>query len=199
MTKIKVLVEGYASEKNGTASSTATLIQTSNLNIIVDPGIDRPKLLDALENNYLSLDDINYVIATHTHLDHCALAGIFPSAKIIDSDEICTQDGHFQSHDGKIPDTDIKIISTPGHDQFHCSVLVDTKDDKIVVAGDLFWWWDEEAHSTDRDNLINRPDPYVKNTDDLKLSRQKIIELADYIIPGHGKMFKSPKNRKEIK
>jgi hypothetical protein len=40
---------------------------------------------------------------------------------------------------------------------------------------------------------MNLKDPYVKNEKDLKESRKKVLEIADYIIPGHGKMFKVQK------
>jgi len=37
---------------------------------------------------------------------------------------------------------------------------------------------------------MKHKDPYVKNKEDLMKSRKKVVEIADYIIPGHGKMFK---------
>ena len=36
-------------------------------------------------------------------------------------------------------------------------------------------------------------DPYASDMKKLKESRKKLLELADYIIPGHGKMFKVEK------
>ncbi len=40
---------------------------------------------------------------------------------------------------------------------------------------------------------MERKDPYVKNETQLKESRKKLLEVADYIIPGHGGMFKVKK------
>ena len=40
---------------------------------------------------------------------------------------------------------------------------------------------------------MNHKDPYMKNEKQLMESRNKILEIADYIIPGHGKMFKVEK------
>jgi len=77
---------------------------------------------------------------------------------------------------------------------FHCSVLVPTEDfGKIVIAGDIFWWRDNEKQKTDKESLINHKDPYVKNEEALINSRKKVLDIADYIIPGHGKMFKVEK------
>jgi len=156
--------------------------------------MNRKLLLDALEKEKLKPEDINYVIITHTHLDHCLLAGIFENAAILDNSNTFGFDGRIGEHEGKVPGTDIEIINTPGHDQFHCSILV--KDDKlgnIVIAADVIWWADNEKQETDKGSIINHKDPYVKDKSKLKESREKILKIADYIIPGHGKMFKVEK------
>ena len=196
MKKIKILIKGYArKEKNlELASSTTTLIQENNLNIIVDPGMNRKLLLKSLEKENLSPKDINYVILTHTHLDHCLLTGIFENAIIFDNLNTYTFDGKIGEHEGKVPGTEIKIIRTPGHDQFHCSVLINDEEfGKVVIASDVFWWSDDEKQKTDRESLMNHKDLYMKNKEELMNSREKILEIADYIIPGHGEMFKVEK------
>ncbi len=195
MAEVKILIEGYATKKTGKATSSCVLIQDNNLNILVDPGMDRKKLLEALAKENLKPGDINYVIISHTHLDHCGLAGIFENAKLVDDGAIYTFEGGYDEYEDRkaIPSDNIEVIKTPGHDPFHCSVLVKTKDGNVVIAEDVFWWWDEEKHATDSESLMNRADPYVKNEKDLQDSRKKVLELADYIIPGHGKMFKVDK------
>jgi len=193
MSKIKVLIEGYAKEENGNeyASSSVTLVRENNLNILVDVGMSRQLLLDTLAKEGLSPADINFVVLTHTHLDHCLLAGIFENAQILDNSSIYTFDGKISQHAAKIPGTDIEIISTPGHDQFHCAVLVNTEEfGKVAVAADLFWWPDDKEQKTDYDNLLNLEDPYLKDKEALHSSREKILKIADYIVPGHGKPFK---------
>ena len=46
-------------------------------------------------------------------------------------------------------------------------------------------------------NFFNKKDifidPYMKNEKQLIESRRKILDIADYVIPGHGKMFKVEK------
>ncbi len=193
MTKLGILVKGYAGEKNGEefASSMAILIQNDDLNIVVDPGMNKKMLLDGLKKYGLKTKDINFVILTHTHLDHSLLAGIFENAKVLDNSDIYSFDGKITKHGGKVPNTDIEIIKTPGHDQFHCSVIVKIDDlGKVVIAGDVFWWADGEEQETDRQGLLEHKDSYVKDPKALNESREKILSLADYIIPGHGEMFK---------
>jgi len=193
MAEIKILIKGYAKEENGEefASSTTTLIRDNTLNIIVDPGMNRGALLDGLTKEGLKAKDINFVIVTHTHLDHSLLAGIFENAKILDNSDVYSLDGKIGEHEGRVPNTEIEIIRTPGHDQFHCSVLVQIEDlGKVAIAGDVFWWKDDEKQKIDRQSLLDHIDPYVKDEGALKESREKILNIADYIIPGHGEMFK---------
>lgn len=196
MAEIKILIEGYAKEEDGSefASSTTTLIRENGLNIIVDPGMNRKLLFESLKKEGLSTPDINYVILTHYHLDHSLLAGVFENAKVLDNGEIYSWDGKTESHEGKVPGTTIKIIKTLGHAMFHCSVLVETEEfGKVVVSGDVFWWRNNQEQKTDKESLMKHEDPYVKNKEQLMESRRKILEIADYIVPGHGKMFKVEK------
>jgi glyoxylase-like metal-dependent hydrolase (beta-lactamase superfamily II) len=196
MAEVKVLIEGYAREEKGfeLASSTTTLIKENGINVIVDPGMDRERLLKTLMKEKLKPDEINYVILTHYHLDHSLLTGIFKNAKVMDNTDVYSFDGKIGGHEGRVPGTNIKIIKTPGHDMFHCSILVkDNKLGLVAIVGDVFWWRDGQEQEEDEKGLLNHKDPYVKNEIELTESRKKVLELADYVIPGHGKIFKVKK------
>ena len=82
---------------------------------------------------------------------------------------------------------------TPGHADEHCSLLIETEKGKIVIAGDVFWWRDNNEQKIDKKSIIKQEDPYANNKKALTKSREKLLEIADYIIPGHGKMFKVQK------
>ncbi len=188
MVKIKVLVEGYDKDFPGGvwhASSTVTLVQDKNTNILVDPGINRELLFKSLTENNLVPENIDYVLITHWHVDHFLLLGIFPKAKFLDGTLLYEGDRAVK-HGGVIPGTGIKIISTQGHDIDDCSVIVSTKQGKIAIVGDLFWWKSGEKQIVD----INQKDQYAKNEKELVLSRKKVLKIADIIIPGHGKMIR---------
>lgn len=189
---IKTLVRGYERKENGKmlASSSVVLIQENGINIIIDPGMDRKKLLKGLNEVGLSKDEMDYVILTHYHLDHSLLAGIFKEAKVLDDGIIYSFDGRMEEHEKKVPGTPVKIIKTPGHANFHCSVLVETEKEKVVIAGDVWFWKDEEEQKIDKKSLMEHEDPYVKDEEKLKESRKKLLNLADRIIPGHGKEFR---------
>ncbi len=191
MAKVKILIQGYAKKfKNGwRASSTCVLIKDGGLNIIVDPGTNRKLLLKKLSQEGLKPKDIDLVFLTHYHPDHWLAIDLFPGIKVLDGDIIYQNDLETGfSH--KIPKTTIEVIPTPGHAHEHASLLIKTKIGKAVIAGDLFWWPDARKPKITIENLINLADPYVKNKKDLIVSRRKILKLADYIIPGHGRVVK---------
>lgn len=193
MNKIKILIEGYAREiDNGwMASATVTLVQSDGKNIIVDPGCNRKRLIEELKKNNLKTTDIDFVLLTHSHGDHSLLAGIFENAKVLTTEEIYNGDNQVE-HGNKIPETNLEIVQTPGHCPEHCSLLIPTEEGVCVVAGDVFWWTDDEEQIVD----INKEDgahPKETNMEKLKESRKMLLEMADFVIPGHGRMFKVEK------
>lgn len=186
MAKVKVLIEGYAKpiENGWIASSTVTLVESNNKKIIVDPGCNRQKLIEELSEIDLKTSDIDFVFLTHGHTDHTLLTGIFEKAKVLNNEEIYDNDEQV-GHNNRIPGTDLKIIQTPGHSDDHCSLIVKTDEGIYVVAGDLFWWMDDEEQKID----INKPDQaHTGKIEELIESRKKILGIADWIIPGHGKI-----------
>lgn len=195
MADVKVLIEGYAKKiENGwIAHSTTCLVTTKNKKIITDPGCNRKKLLEALSREGLLTGNIDYVFLSHQHPDHILLAGIFENAKFITFDanlmynnDLLTE---FDKHElGK----EIEIIETPGHVLEHISLIVDTSLGKIAIVGDVIWWLENEEQVFD---LHQKDHSQAKgmNMDTLVESRKKVFAIADYIIPGHGKMFKVEK------
>ncbi len=186
MNAVDVLIEGYVRELSDTtweASSTCTLITTEKgKRIIVDPGSNKKLLLAAITKRSLNVEHIDWVFLTHHHLDHAMNVGLFPNAKIIDVEGIYS--GHHGEVVGEtIPDTDIRIIKTPGHEAGHASLIVSTTNGSMVVAGDVFWWMEGEKQVLG----IDKTDPFASDMTSLKESRKNVLRLANTIIPGHGK------------
>ena len=190
MNKITVLVEGYARPlPNGgwQASSTTTLVTSdSGLKIIVDPGCNQSLLLQKLTEKNLAVEDINLVFLTHYHPDHALLAHLFAKAKLSDGQTIYSDDLE-EPYSDELPGTGLRVVYTPGHAAEHSSLLVSTEEwGKVAVAGDVFWWTTEEKQEV----RIDKPDELALDMEFLKESRKKLLKLADWIIPGHGKMWK---------
>jgi len=192
MAEIKILIEGYAKKlaKGWVASSTTCLIIAENKKIITDPGCNRQKLLEALHKEGLTTNDIDYVFLSHCHPDHILLAGIFEKAKFITFDANLMYDKDLMlEFDKHVLGKDIEIVETPGHVLEHLSLLVSTAKGRVAIAGDVIWWIEGEKQLF---NINQKDHTQAKgmNMGTLIESRKKLLENADYIIPGHGKMFK---------
>lgn len=184
MAEAKILINGYTTEdtQEEKSCSTVTLVKDKDIIMVVDPGTvkDQKLLIEKLKDEGLTIDDINVVCITHSHMDHYRNIGMFPKAKALDywgvwyRDKV--EDWNPQFTDG------IKIIKTPGHSYDGITLSVKTKKGIVAVCGDVFW---KENFPED--------DPYAQNKEKLKASRKKILEIADYIIPGHGKEWKVKK------
>lgn len=180
MAEVKILVEGYCGkEKDGRTCPTITLIQDKGLNIIVDPGsvANQKILIDSLEKIGLTVGDIDIVYLTHSHIDHYMNVSLFTNAKYLEYFGWWEKD-RLSLYESKVTEG-IELINTPGHSYDSTTLLVKTKAGIIAICGDVFWKEDYPKH-----------DRYATDKDALKSSREKVLRMTDYIIPGHGKMFK---------
>lgn len=192
MPEIKILIEWYAKELATwwVASSTVCLINTWNKKIITDPWCNREKLMEALSMENLKTWDIDYVFLSHWHPDHFLLASIFENAKYVTYDTNLIYDNDLMlDFDNHVLWENIEILETPGHTLEHLSLLVNTNNWKVIIAGDVIWWTDDEEQTVD---IYKDDDSHViwRDMNQLIESRKNILNIADYIIPGHGKMFK---------
>lgn len=199
MAEVKVLIDGqheHTDDNMLKISSSVTLIK-SDKNIIVDTGgfEDKEKIIAGLKEENLSPDDIDIVILTHLHLDHVVNTYLFNNAKVY-----CKFRGDYQGqfhlpskgalehtniNDGiKLAD-DVEFMLTPGHSEDMVSVIVDTDHGKYVIAGDAI---PDESFMD-----IKQEPKYVSDQNAFNKSREKILKIADQVVPGHGPMFKVKK------
>ena len=187
MNTIDLLIEGYAkiTETGWKASGTTCLIRNdSGVLILTDPGANRALLMQKLDELGIQIGDIEYIFLTHLHLDHSLLMGIFSDSKIINHEGITNgENGVFTPE--MIPGTDISIIKTPGHEYAGASLLVPTQEGTVGIVGDVFWWEEGEEEKVD----LDKKDDFAGKMEVLKESRKKVLDLCDFIVPGHGKMF----------
>ncbi|MBW2978176.1 MBL fold metallo-hydrolase [Candidatus Woesearchaeota archaeon] len=149
-------------------------------NIIVDTGNlgYEDEILANLEKQGVKPEDINYVINTHSHFDHITNNYLFKNAdRVIGATVWYTDKGQIGYNDLdliKVPG--IKMIKTPGHAATHTSVVVENQGKTHVIAGDAI---QEERikKGLQKSNKI-----YMD-------SAKKILDMADVIIPGHGRII----------
>lgn len=198
MNEIVVLYEGYSYLEKGDdsvmiANCTCTLIKSPDCNIIVDTMTpwDGDLLLKGLQENRLNPDDINWVVSTHGHSDHLGNNNLFLKAKHIVGTNISQRNRYFihdfTSAPYRLADS-IEIVATPGHTLSCVSVLVRGSTlapaGLVAIVGDLF----ERADDiTDSSLWI---DAGSENPASQRLNRARIATMADYIVPGHGAMFR---------
>ncbi|NOX71974.1 MAG: MBL fold metallo-hydrolase [Candidatus Micrarchaeota archaeon] len=181
MAEVKILLKGYVSDETGGHScSTVTLVRNGKIRMVIDPGTlpSRNVLVDALKKEGIIPEDVNFVGITHSHMDHYRSIGMFPNASAVDYWGIWKKDV-WKECKGNLSD-DIRIVKTPGHSYDSITFLVKTKNDIVAICGDVFW---KEGYPQD--------DPYAQDREKLQESRKYILKTADFIIPGHGEMFRT--------
>jgi len=186
MAEVKVLIKGYINadteDEEEKTCPTITLVRDKDLVMVVDPGVleSQKMLIDALKKEGLSTEDINVVCITHSHIDHYRNIGMFPKAK--------TLEFYGLWHKNTVKDweeqftEDIKIIKTPGHDKTSITLLVKTNKGSVAICGDVFW----------KENFPEI-DEYADEPEKLNESRKKVLEIANYIIPGHSDIYEVKK------
>jgi glyoxylase-like metal-dependent hydrolase (beta-lactamase superfamily II) len=188
MATVDVLIAGHVETTEAGDSSvhpTVSLVLDGDLRIVVDPGIlsDPGLLTDALATRGLTAHDVTHVFVTHHHIDHTRNVGMFPTARVVDVDSV--YDGSlWLSHDGDghhLSD-DIAVIETPGHAQ-ECAALVVSTENGTVVLTHAWWFAD----------MTPVQDPLAWDQAALERSRERILGLADVVVPGHGPAFRPPK------
>jgi glyoxylase-like metal-dependent hydrolase (beta-lactamase superfamily II) len=190
--EVKILIEGYTNANEVSqiseeqVCSTITLIRDENSIIVVDPGVlkNQQALIDALEKENLTVQDVDIVCITHSHLDHYRNIGMFPNAKTLEYFGLWEEDK--VQHWKEQFSTNIQVLHTPGHDYSGITLFVTTADGVVAICGDVFW----------KENYPMTPqeDAFASNPDKLRESRDMILRMADWIVPGHGPIYKNDKN-----
>ena len=165
------------------ARSSVTLIDTVKKRVIVDTGQlgEEGVIIDALAARGLSPDDIDFVVNTHLHLDHCGCNLLFRKS-VFYADRRENPPAYFRhAEDGRELVPGVRFLSTPGHTEGSLSVVVEADGKKYVVAGDAI---------PTVDNYESMTPPAVNIDERLaKESMERILKIADCVVPGHGAMF----------
>ncbi|MCY1014485.1 MBL fold metallo-hydrolase [Pyxidicoccus sp. MSG2] len=91
---LNVLIQGSGFPR---LRSTVTLVQSQKRNILVDSGLrdDADRLVLALKERGLTPDDVDVVVATHLHYDHCGNHLLFRNARYIVGAKDFIENAHF--------------------------------------------------------------------------------------------------------
>jgi len=194
---LKVLSPGFAQwlhpDRVMRASGSCTLIRSPDQTVLVDTlgPWETSRLKDLLDAQGLHPDDVNVVVCTHGHPDHVGNLNLFTRSRVhVVGFSVYEEDRYsmhpFDQDKPFIVGPGIEVIPTPGHTLTCVSVVAKDVDrlGTVVIAGDLF---ERQQDLQDEHIWINAGS---ENPTAQRLNRQKVLDMADYIVPGHGDMFK---------
>lgn len=176
-----VLTSGYLGRPDHRVASTVALVRDGDLTLVVDPGMvaSRSVILDPLRELSVEPDAVTDVVFSHHHPDHTVNAALFLNANYHDHWAMYRDDLWVnRAAEGVHLSPSVRLIQTPGgHSNEDVSTLVGTPDG-IVVFTHL--WWTA---------TVPEEDPFSPDPDALHAGRERILAVADLIVPGHGEPF----------
>jgi N-acyl homoserine lactone hydrolase len=170
--------------------------------------LEGESIQDQLESIGVNANDIETIILTHLHWDHCHNLSYFPDARVVVNDTelrfaldpVPLYDKSYEHARlgltapfvGRRLDTvagdatiipGIDVFPTPGHSPGHQSVAVSTQLGTYVIAGDAVFSYENlrPAGPNLRFTLMGR----VMDVVAAWRSMERIVERADLVLPGH--------------
>ena len=123
---------------------------------------------------------MTHVFLSHHHPDHTINAGLFPNAWVVDlwaryrGDLWLDHDG-----DGWQLSPNATLWRTPGHSAEDATLIVNAEDGTYALTH--LWWLSDRTPEID---------PYSPDQASLDAQRLRVLEVADWVIPGHGEAFR---------
>ncbi|MDQ6644688.1 MAG: MBL fold metallo-hydrolase [Chloroflexota bacterium] len=179
-----ILFNGYAIRSSTSpvrrVASTVAFVRDGEVRVIIDPGMvpEHRSILEPLAALGESPATITDVVFSHHHPDHTLNAALFPNARFHDHWAIYQGDSwESRSGEGYELSPSIRLIETPGHSPQDITTLVGTPDG--VVAFTHLWWFASGPAD----------DPYASDVAALHSNRERVLQVAMLIVPGHGAPF----------
>ena len=177
MAAFHVLQPGAGSPR---VRSTVSLVIDGDQRVVIDPGLAPSQ--EAISRPLLGLGvevaAVTDVVISHHHPDHTVNVGMFPHARVHDHWATYHYDS-WDSHpaEGFKVSPAMTLWETPGHTPQDISTLVET-DAGLVVFTHLWFY------------AAGPPeDPFATDPGLLHAGRERILAVADLIVPGHGPAF----------
>jgi glyoxylase-like metal-dependent hydrolase (beta-lactamase superfamily II) len=177
--RLDVLVAGYARPPN--VAGTVSLVRDGDRVVIVDPGMvaHRELILGRLWELGVGPEDVTDVVLSHHHPDHTLNVALFPVVPVHDFQWVMDADRITRRPvDGVELTPGVRLLATPGHTPQDLTTLVGTADDVVALT---HLWWSAQGPADD---------PYATDRDQLRRQRERVLEVATLIVPGHGGPFR---------
>lgn len=176
MAEVDIIFEGYVGDR---VAGTVSLVRDGASVVIIDPGMvpDRSAILEPLAELGVEPVQVTDIVLSHHHPDHTMSIALFPNVKVHDHWATYENDLWIsRPAEGFAVSADIELIETPGHTPQDITTLVRT--DAGIVAFTHLWW-----------NGALPDDPRATHPDLLQPNRDRVLEVASLVVPGHGAPF----------
>ncbi|HEY4584023.1 MAG TPA: MBL fold metallo-hydrolase [Acidimicrobiia bacterium] len=177
MASFHLLTAGYVGDR---VASTVSLVVSGDFLVIIDPGMvaSRSVILDPIDRLGYRPEDITDVIISHHHPDHTINIALFPNARVHDYWAIYHGDSWVsRAAEGFEVAPEVSLWETPGHSAEDITTIVRTGGE--TVAFTHLWWH----------RAVPYDDPLGTHPDELHIGRERVLETATLIVPGHGEAF----------
>lgn len=207
MATIETVLQGFGvrSDQGTLGFCGVNLLRDGNRNILVDVGHmgRRVLLMERLRAMGLQLADIDAIVLTHAHWDHCLNVDLFPNARIIISareheyirqphpgdwatpiwtNDVLNRHAIDEVKDGDEIASGVRIMEVPGHTAGSLAVLVQTADGITGLVGDAL---PNSASVTAGICYL-----VFWSEEEARRSVGKIVETCDIVYPGHDRAFR---------
>ncbi len=177
MPKFHLLSAGYGGDR---VASTVSLVVANDGLVIIDPGMvsARSVILEPFSMLGFDVEEVTDVVLSHHHPDHTINVALFPNARVHDHWAVYFNDEWTaRPAEGTQVADGVVLWETPGHTPQDITTMVYDGDE--VIAFTHLWWY--EAAPFD--------DPLATDPDGLHRGRERVLEVATLIVPGHGAPF----------
>ncbi len=183
--RVRLVRKGFLVRKGDVvvdSSSTVTLVEAGGKRILVDTGsfADRDKLLFDMKSMMLQPKDVDIVVNSHLHIDHCGCNDLFENARVYAHELEEPPIGNVRLSGAMTLMPGVEIIPTPGHTRGSVSLFV-ASDKRYAICGDAI---------PTKANYENNVPPLVAFDKDLaRKSMEIVLGWAKMVIPGHDEPF----------
>jgi glyoxylase-like metal-dependent hydrolase (beta-lactamase superfamily II) len=177
MATFHLLTAGYGGDR---VASTVSLVESGSSLVVIDPGMvsSVSVILDPITKLGRSAEDVTDVVLSHHHPDHTMNVALFPNARVHDHWAIYRDDvWTARPAEGFEVAENVILWETPGHTAQDITTIV--RDGERTLAFTHLWWYEDAPFH----------DPLCTDPDGLHAGRERVLELATLIVPGHGAPF----------
>ncbi len=177
MASFHVLSAGYGGER---VASTVSLVVAGDSLVVIDPGMvsSTSVILDPLAGLGHDPGSVTDVVISHHHPDHTINIALFPNARVHDHWAVYKDDTWVsRAAEGYEVAEGVTLWETPGHTAQDITTMV--RDGDEAIAFTHLWWYREAPFH----------DPLATDPDGLHRGRERVLEVATLIVPGHGEPF----------